>query len=96
MNFADWEKMQKRIGTSHPSLRIAGGTGEGKGRSIAVSTKEEKMQLDTSRLLDSVLESENLYEAYRRVAGNSGAPGVDGMTVEELGPYLEEHWSEIQ
>ena len=54
------------------------------------------MQLDTSRLLDSVLESENLYEAYRRVVRNSGAPGVDGMSVEELGPYLKEHWAEIR
>ena len=54
------------------------------------------MQLDTSRLLDSVLESANLYEAYKRVVGNHGAPGVDGMTVEELGPYLKVHWAEIR
>ena len=76
--------MQKRTETSRPFLRITGGTGESRGRSIAVSTKEEKMQLDTSRLLDCVLENENLYEAYRRVVRNSGAPGVDGMSVEEL------------
>ena len=54
------------------------------------------MQQDTSRLLESVLESANLYEAYRRVVQNRGAPGVDGMTVEELGPYLKEHWLGIR
>ena len=43
-----------------------------------------------------MLKSENLYEAYRRVVQNRGAPGVDGMTVEELGPYLKEHWPEIR
>ena len=43
------------------------------------------MQLDTSRLLDNVLESMNLHDAYRRVVQNRGAPGVDGMTLEELG-----------
>jgi hypothetical protein len=40
-------------GRNVPSTcRVAGGTGEGKGRSIAVSTKEEQMQQDTSQLLD--------------------------------------------
>jgi RNA-directed DNA polymerase len=88
--------MQKRTETSRPFLRVAGGTGEGRVRSIAVSTKEEQMQLDTNQLLDSVLESENLYEAYKRVVQNRGAPGVDGMTVEDLGPHLKEHWAGIR
>jgi len=83
-------------GNATYTCRVAGGTGEGKGRSVAVSTKEEAMQLDTSRLLDSVLESENLSEAYRRVLKNQGSPGVDGMTVEELGPYLKDHWLGIR
>jgi RNA-directed DNA polymerase len=54
------------------------------------------MQLDTTWLLEEILEYENLKEAYRRVVQNRGAPGVDGMTVEELGPYLREHWAEIR
>ena len=54
------------------------------------------MQQDTNQLLESVLESENLREAYNRVVRNHGSPGVDGMTVEELGPYLKEHWVEIR
>ena len=37
---------------------------------------------------------QNLYAALRRVERNGGAPGIDGMTVEELGPYLKEHWLE--
>ncbi len=31
--------------------------------------------------------------AYKRVVGNGGAPGVDGMTVDELMPWCREHWS---
>jgi group II intron reverse transcriptase/maturase len=31
-----------------------------------------------------------------RVERNGGAPGNDGMTVEELRPYLREHWLEIR
>jgi RNA-directed DNA polymerase len=35
-------------------------------------------------------------KAYKHVKGNGGSPGVDGMTVEELGPYLREHWTELR
>jgi RNA-directed DNA polymerase len=31
-----------------------------------------------------------------RVERNGGAPGIDGMTVEELRPYLRERWLEIR
>ena len=33
-------------------------------------------------LLESILERENLNNAYRRVKANKGAPGADGMSVE--------------
>jgi len=51
---------------------------------------------ETMELLDEILQRENLLEALRRVERNKGAPGVDGMTVEQLGPYLKEHWSRIR
>ncbi len=39
---------------------------------------------------------QNLFVALERVERNGGAPGIDGMTVEELRPYLKEHWLEIR
>jgi RNA-directed DNA polymerase len=33
--------------------------------------------------------------AYRRVVGNKGAAGVDGMKVDQLEGYLKIHWSGI-
>jgi len=50
----------------------------------------------TSRLMEEVLRRENLMRAYKRVKSNKGAPGVDGMTVDELMPYCRKHWSEIK
>ena len=38
----------------------------------------------------------NIVRALERVERNGGAPGIDGMTVEELRPYLREHWLEIK
>ena len=39
---------------------------------------------------------ENLNAALKRVEQNKGAPGIDGMTVAELRPYLKDHWPELR
>ena len=46
-------------------------------------------------LLEELVSGANLDEAYQKVRRNGGAPGVDGMSVEEAEPYLEEHMQEI-
>jgi group II intron reverse transcriptase/maturase len=50
----------------------------------------------SAELWERVWERENLVTALKRVERNGGAPGVDGMRVEELRPYLREHWLEIR
>ncbi len=47
-------------------------------------------------LLDRVLERANLQSALKQVRQNQGAPGIDGMTVDELPNYLRGHWQEIR
>lgn len=39
-------------------------------------------------LMERICELANLNRAYKRVKSNKGAPGVDGMTVEELGDWI--------
>lgn len=46
--------------------------------------------------MEAVVERENMMAAYKRVVGNKGAAGVDGMSVDELKPYLDEHWVRIK
>ena len=45
--------------------------------------------------IEKMLEKEHLLAAYQAVKANAGAPGIDGMTVERLGPHLREHWPRI-
>ena len=47
-------------------------------------------------LLERALERSNMFRALRRVRRNKGAPGVDGMTVEQLSGHLRAHWLEIR
>ncbi len=46
--------------------------------------------------MDTVIQPGNLKRALARVRRNQGAPGLDGMTVEELGIHLKDHWPETR
>jgi len=48
------------------------------------------------RLMESILERDNMNRAYKQVVSNKGAGGVDGMTVGQLRAYLDHHWAKIE
>ena len=48
------------------------------------------------RLMEQICEQENRREALKRVLANKGSPGIDGMTVDELPEYLNQHWPTLQ
>ena len=50
----------------------------------------------TENLMEAVVERGNMLNAFKRVVGNKGAAGVDGMEVDELKPYLHTHWKRIK
>ena len=81
-----------------------GTTGQGKG--VKPLGTDQRVEQSPARdegqsnagvgLWEQVWERQNLLRALQRVESNRGAPGVDGMTVEELRPYLINHWLEIR
>ena len=44
------------------------------------------------KVWEQIWERSNLLTALKRVETNGGAPGIDGMTVQELRPYLKGQW----
>lgn len=43
-------------------------------------------------LMERLLAPANLRRAYQRVVSNKGAPGADGMTVDDLAGYVKQYW----
>ena len=56
---------------------------------------QEIVEQDGADLLERILSKDNLNRAYKRVKANKGAPGIDGMTVEDALPWLREHREEL-
>lgn len=48
------------------------------------------------RLMEAVVERNNLWRAYERVVRNKGAAGVDGLTVTDFKAWLQQHWSAVR
>ena len=51
---------------------------------------------DTSRLLEEVLERNNMLLALKRVISNKGSHGADGMKIDELREHIKKHWHTIK
>jgi RNA-directed DNA polymerase len=47
-------------------------------------------------LMEQVVTHENATAAWRAVKRNAGAPGIDGMTTEELRDHVRQHWDTIR
>ncbi|MFZ2257305.1 MAG: reverse transcriptase domain-containing protein [Clostridiaceae bacterium] len=61
----------------------------------STDTRESKERDDATDLLEQILDRDNLNKVYKRVKSNHGAPGIDGMTIEEVLPWLKEHKDEL-
>ena len=62
----------------------------------ALSEEKDRITLDTSKLLDKVVDRTNLNLAFKRIKRNGGSHGVDRMTVDELLPHLKQHGDHIR
>src|SRR6201988_2094273 len=82
-------KASAEVDGRNPSRAVSGAEAR---TATGGETKPEAAQ----GLLEAALERSNMMCAYQRVVDNKGAPGVDGLTVLELKPWLVAHWLKIK
>ncbi|KKL07749.1 hypothetical protein LCGC14_2582900, partial [marine sediment metagenome] len=90
------KRQPKQLELSFPNLP----RGEAHGRSgrderTMVTSGYERPTI-AERLMEEICEPANLKRALKRVKGNKGSPGVDGMTVDELPSYVWKHWDSLR
>ena len=68
---------------------------EGYAEAQSIDLREGKERGGASGLFEAILDRDNLNRAYKQVRKNHGAPGIDGMTVEEALPWIKEHRDEL-
>jgi len=83
---------------NRPPTRGAEGEagGQPRGAEPAVGMNKGTSDGGGATLWEQIFRRGNLFAALARVEANGGAPGVDGLTVEALRPYLKAHWLEIR
>ena len=69
---------------------------QGQGTQLCIPFRESEILREVNSLMEVICSRENLNKAYKNVLKNEGAAGVDGMTIEELLPYLKENGPRIK
>ncbi len=75
------------MGHSHPAMNPPGGVG------VRRASMQPALHDDW---MARVMAPANLRRAWRRVKANRGAPGVDGMTVDDFPAFAQVHWPDIR
>lgn len=63
---------------------------------LAKGERENNELADTNNLLERILARDNMLIDMKRVIANKGSHGVDGMRVDELPPFVINHWLTIK
>lgn len=94
-NTADYARRTAEGRNPRPegSARKAREHGWGAESASAIGTASVRVN---ESLMEAVVEKENMVAAMARVRSNRGAPGVDGMTVDELEMHLRTAWPVIK
>ncbi len=62
---------------------------------LQMVSAEQKEYAEVSAWLEKILQPANLNNAYKKVKSNKGAGGVDGMSVDELLPFLRDNQEQL-
>lgn len=55
---------------------------------LALDNRRNSENVYANNLMEKILAKDNMNQAYRQVVRKKGKQGIDGITVDELLPYL--------
>lgn len=87
---------EKRPKTKDTSTAFGKGEApESRGEALDALMANEQTN-DQTKVMEAILSAENLKRAYKAVVKNGGAPGIDGVTTNDLKSYLAANWSQVR
>jgi len=84
------------VSHSNPTTNPTGGAGDRRDLAQPALHDAPKEGCMGKDLMEAVLSPANLKQAWRRVKSNRGAPGIDGLRIEDFPAYACEHWPAIR
>lgn len=90
---------RRRPKAEMPEQQVREGGGTAEGSLLArqtITACDESTEQSVMVTMEEVLSRGNMLMAFNRVVSNKGAPGIDGMTVDELWDHCRESWEGIR
>lgn len=61
-----------------------------------MTTVTKTLEHSSDQLMEKIVDPDNLERGWKKVRSNHGAPGPDGITIDEFPDDFREHWPEIR
>jgi len=61
-----------------------------------MTTTTKTLEHSSDQLMEQIVDTDNLVEAWNKVRSNRGAPGPDGITIDDFPDYCREQWPVIK
>ena len=61
-----------------------------------MTTTTKTLEHSSEQLMEEIVDPDNLERAWKKVRSNHGAPGPDGITIDEFPEHFRAHWPEIR
>ncbi|MEZ6137077.1 MAG: hypothetical protein R3C53_19460 [Pirellulaceae bacterium] len=84
------------IDFSHEALADCFVTEPQRGQSTVAAVEKTALDSATTNLIERIVAWDNVLKAWNSVRANRGAPGPDGIAIDEFPAHFYEHWPTIR